>query len=81
MPDRRGGGTVVGGPVVGWIGTEFGAPWSILAGSIPSIAVALVAGAYLMRRTRVRVRYQLRGTPHLSVVPAAGRDERDVAAA
>jgi len=75
------GGTVLGGPVVGFVGTEFGAPWSILAGSIPSIAVALVAGTYLMRRTRVRVRYQLRGTPHVSVVPAAGRDERDVAAA
>lgn len=75
------GGTVVGGPVVGWVGTAFGASWSILVGSIPSMLIAVAVGVYLLRRARVRVRYSLRTSPHLSVVPVAGRDERDAAAA
>ncbi|MFB9378439.1 MFS transporter [Kineococcus gynurae] len=75
------GGTVVGGPVVGWVGTVAGAPWSILVGSLPSMAIAVLAGVYLLRHARVRVSYRLRGTPHLQLVPVAGRDERDAAAA
>ncbi|WP_432546072.1 MFS transporter [Kineococcus sp. SYSU DK004] len=75
------GGTVVGGPFVGWMGTRFGAEWSILAGSVPSLLVAVLAAAYFARHARVRVRYRLRERPHLTVVPAAGRDERDAAAA
>ena len=75
------GGTVVGGPLVGWVGTAFGAPWSILVGSIPSMLIAVAVGLHLLRRARVRVRYSLRTSPHLSVVPVAGRDERDATAA
>jgi MFS family permease len=74
------GGTVVGGPFVGWVGTRFGPQWSILVGSVPSVLVALAVGAYLLRRARVTVRYSLRTTPHLQLVPIA-RDERDPAAA
>ena len=75
------GGTVVGGPLVGWVGTRFGAPWSILVGSVPSILVAVAVGAFLLRRARVRVRYSFRRSPHLRVVPVAARDEQDAAAA
>jgi MFS family permease len=74
------GGTVVGGPLVGWVGTRFGPEWSILVGSIPSALVAVVVGTYLLRRARVRVSYSLRTTPHLQVVPAR-REDRDPAAA
>jgi MFS family permease len=74
------GGTVIGGPVVGWVGTEYGAQWSILVGSIPSILVAIGVGIFLLRHAKVRVRYSLRGTPHVRLVPARD-DERDTAAA
>ena len=74
------GGTVVGGPFVGWVGTRFGPQWSILVGSIPSVLVAVVVGVYLLRRARVRVGWSLRTSPHLRIVPLA-RDERDSAAA
>ena len=72
------GGTVIGGPVVGWMGTRYGPSWSILVGSIPSVLVALAVGAYLVRRARVTVRCSLRTSPHLRVVPIA-RDERPAA--
>ncbi|WP_432561220.1 MFS transporter [Kineococcus sp. SYSU DK003] len=74
------GGTVVGGPVVGWMGTEFGPSWSILVGSIPSVLVAVAVGIFLLRHARVRVRYSFRSSPHLRLVPARN-DERDTAAA
>jgi MFS family permease len=74
------GGTVIGGPVVGWMGTRYGPSWSILVGSIPSMLIAVVVGIYLLRRARVRVSYSLKNTPHLRVVPIdAGA--RDAAAA
>ncbi|WP_432503117.1 MFS transporter [Kineococcus arenarius] len=78
------GGTVVGGPFVGWVGTRFGAEWSVLVGSIPSGLVAVAVGVVVLRRARVRVRYSFRTTPHLRVVPVRspdGGDERDAAAA
>ncbi|GAB7190056.1 MFS transporter [Kineococcus sp. NUM-3379] len=75
------GGTVVGGPLVGWVGEAVGPRWSILVGSLSALAVAVVASAIALRRGGVRVRYRLRSSPHLVVVPVAGRDERDSAAA
>ncbi|PRY12832.1 MFS transporter [Kineococcus rhizosphaerae] len=77
------GGTVVGGPFVGWVGTAFGPQWSILVGSIPSALVGLAVGWFFLRRARVRVRYSWRGTPHLRLVPAAPAPDgdRDPAAA
>ena len=78
------GGTVVGGPFVGWVGTRFGPEWSVLVGSIPSGLVAVLVAVLVLRRAKVRVTYSLRTTPHLRVVPVRspdGGDERDVAAA
>nr|WP_205707702.1 MFS transporter [Kineococcus vitellinus] len=78
------GGTVVGGPFVGWVGTRFGPEWSVLVGSIPSGLTAVVVAVLVLRRARVRVAYSFRTTPHLRVVPVRspdGGDERDVAAA
>jgi MFS family permease len=40
------GTTPVGGPLVGWIGQELGARWSLVAGGAPAIAVGLLALRY-----------------------------------
>jgi MFS family permease len=52
------GGTPVGAPIIGWIGEEYGARWTLLGGGLLTIAgVALSAVAYLRldRRRRERV--------------------------
>ncbi|WP_432575024.1 MFS transporter [Kineococcus sp. SYSU DK005] len=49
-------GTVVGGPLVGWIGTRAGAQWSVLACSVPAVLAALAAGAVLLVLARRRGR-------------------------
>ncbi len=74
------GGTVVGGPFVGWMGTRFGPEWSILVGSIPSAVVGVLVGVYFLRRARVRVTYSWKQSPHVRLVPVRD-DERDAAAA
>ena len=37
------GSTPVGGPVVGWIGQEFGARWSLIVGGVPTLLCGLLA--------------------------------------
>ena len=41
------GGTPVGSPIIGWIGEQFGARWTILIGGIVSLGVALVAAVWV----------------------------------
>jgi MFS family permease len=48
------GSTPVGGPIVGWIGQELGARWSLIAGGLPTIAVGLVTYPILVRVDRRR---------------------------
>jgi MFS family permease len=43
------GTTPIGGPIIGWIGEEFGARWSLLAGGLPTLAVGLIALPMLIR--------------------------------
>jgi MFS family permease len=45
-----GGTTVVGGPLVGWIGQTFGSRWSLIAGGAPTLALGLLMYP-VMRRT------------------------------
>lgn len=40
------GSTPIGSPLIGWVGEAFGARWSILAGGIGSLAVAVLAGGW-----------------------------------
>jgi MFS family permease len=48
-------GTIpIGGPLVGWIGEQFGARWSFVAGGVPTIAVGLVAYRVLARHPAFR---------------------------
>jgi MFS family permease len=49
------GGTPVGAPVIGWVGEEFGARWTILLGGIVSVITALLAVVWLQRTGRVRI--------------------------
>lgn len=48
------GGTPVGSPIIGWVGEQFGARWTVLVGGIGSLVVALVATIWLRRSARVR---------------------------
>jgi MFS family permease len=47
------GGTPLGAPVVGWVGEEFGARWTLIGGGGVTIAGALLA-ALLFTRARAR---------------------------
>ena len=48
------GSTPVGGPLVGWVGEQFGARWSLLIGGIPTIAVGIVTYPVLAQIDRRR---------------------------
>ncbi|HEV3382382.1 MAG TPA: MFS transporter [Trebonia sp.] len=37
------GSTPIGGPIVGWVGQEFGARWSLVIGGVPTILCGLLA--------------------------------------
>ena len=49
------GATPIGSPLVGWVGTMFGARWSILVGGIASLGIALVCGVWAMIHWKGRV--------------------------
>ncbi|WP_029290717.1 MFS transporter [Cellulomonas sp. HZM] len=73
------GATPVGSPIVGWIGQELGARWSIGIGSITAILVSVGAALWARRAWGVEVRYHLR-SPHLDVVhQLEARREAEVA--
>jgi MFS family permease len=48
------GSTPVGGPIVGWIGQELSARWSLLAGGVPTLAAGLIAFPFFRRLDRER---------------------------
>ena len=65
-PDKRGrvmalyslvflGATPIGSPFIGWVGTMFGARWSILVGGIASLGIALICGVWAMIHWKGRV--------------------------
>ena len=65
-PDKRGrvmalyslvflGATPIGSPIIGWVGTMFGARWSILVGGIASLGIALICGVWAMIHWKGRV--------------------------
>ena len=49
------GATPIGSPLVGWVGTMFGARWSILVGGIASLGIALICGVWAMIHWKGRV--------------------------
>lgn len=69
------GATPIGAPIVGWIGEQFGARWSIGIGSITALLVAALAGLWAKKRWQVELHYRVRSRPHLQVVyPRRGAD-------
>lgn len=54
------GGTAVGAPLMGWIGTEFGARWSVAAGGTIVLLTGLLAVIAVSRRSPLTFRAQLR---------------------
>jgi MFS family permease len=59
------GSTPVGGPVVGWLGQEAGARWSLVAGGAATLACGVLARPALTRIDRE--------TPAFSSMPPSGR--------
>jgi MFS family permease len=54
------GGTAVGAPLMGWIGSEFGARWSVAAGGAVVLVTALFAVIVVSRRNSLTFRDNLR---------------------
>ena len=54
------GGTALGAPLMGWIGTEFGARWAVAASGTIVLLTGLCALAVVARRSRLTFREQLR---------------------
>lgn len=50
------GSTPLGAPLIGWIGQQFGARWSILIGGIFSLLIAIAAGVWAIIHWEIRVR-------------------------
>ncbi len=48
------GGTPVGAPIIGWIGHEYGARWTLLGGGLLTIAGVAVSAAVFLRLERSR---------------------------
>ncbi len=46
------GTTPIGGPLVGWIGQDFGARWSLVAGGVPTILIGVLCWPALRRLDR-----------------------------
>lgn len=66
------GGTPIGAPIIGWIGQEYGARWTLLGGGLITIAgVGLSALLYLRLEKARRERVDGPAEPALEAAPAA----------
>ena len=54
------GGTALGAPLMGWIGTDFGPRWSVAAGGIIVLLTGLCAVVLVSRHSTLTVREQVR---------------------
>ncbi|MDQ0802272.1 MFS transporter [Arthrobacter sp. SLBN-112] len=54
------GGTALGSPLVGWIGSQFGARWSVASGGIVVLLAGIAAVVAVSRRHRITFRGALR---------------------
>ncbi|NMM23781.1 MAG: MFS transporter [Phycicoccus sp.] len=61
------GGTPLGSPLIGWIGSAWGPRWTILVGSITTGMAVLAAMLYLVRSENVRVTFHRHERPRLRV--------------
>ena len=68
------GGTPIGSPIVGWVGEQFGARWTIGLGGIVTLLAALVAAVVVVRQRDLTVGYAWTPLPHLVLTPAGDPD-------
>ncbi|MFP3579565.1 MFS transporter [Arthrobacter sp. SIMBA_036] len=54
------GGTAIGAPLMGWIGTEFGARWAVAAGGAVVLMTGVAAVVMVGRRSQATIREQVR---------------------
>ena len=54
------GGTALGSPLVGWIGSQFGARWSVASGGIVVLVAGIAAVVAVSRRNRITFRGAVR---------------------
>ncbi|HEY5249381.1 MAG TPA: MFS transporter [Dermatophilaceae bacterium] len=62
------GGTPLGSPLIGWIGSAWGPRWTILVGSLMTGMAVLAAMLYLMRSEDMHMSYQRRNRPWFTVI-------------
>jgi MFS family permease len=62
------GGTPLGSPLIGWIGSAWGPRWTILVGSVATGLAVLGVMLYLMRTEEMHVSYHHRDRPRLIVI-------------
>lgn len=67
------GGTPIGAPIIGWIGSAWGPRWTILVGSIATAVTVALSMAYLMRGERLNLRIERQPLPHLPHVQVNSR--------
>ncbi len=65
------GGTPLGSPIIGWVGEELGARWTIGLGGIITLLAALVAAAVVVRQRDLTVGCTWTPLPHLTLTPPA----------
>ena len=61
------GGTPLGSPLIGWIGSAWGPRWTILIGSLTTGLAVLATMLYLVRSENVRVTFHRHERPRLRV--------------
>jgi MFS family permease len=68
------GGTPLGSPIIGWVGEQFGARWTILGGALVCLVAALAALAWLrFAPAATRIHPRPDGSPALEQVDGGGR--------
>jgi len=53
-----GGGTVLGGPLVGWVASQLGSRWGLLVGGIPTAVLGAVILALMRGRTKLHTEHR-----------------------
>lgn len=67
------GGTPIGAPIIGWIGSAWGPRWTILVGSIATALTVVLALIYVLRSEHLKLRIERQPLPHLPQVQVSSR--------
>jgi MFS family permease len=62
------GGTPLGSPLIGWIGSAWGPRWTILVGSLATGLAVVAAMLYLVRSEEMHLRYHHQQRPRFTVI-------------